>query len=160
MDLVQARRLARGLMNEHGLSDWRLMFDHAKRRFGACHYSKRMITLSRVLTLLNDERQVRDTVLHEIAHALTPGDVHGERWRKKCQEIGAAPVRCYRDEEVVAPERAAAKYLWGCAACDWWVERRRVNRRVFVCSTCRGKLVYRMRWLSQARVGLASAIHR
>ena len=145
MDLLKARMLARSLMNEHGLNDWRLMFDHAKRRFGACHYGKKMITLSRVLTHLNDESQVRDTVLHEIAHALTPGDGHGNRWKRKCAEIGAEPARCYSDEEVVAPTRAAAKYEWGCVPCDWWVERRRVNRRAFACAKCRTKLVYRVR---------------
>jgi predicted SprT family Zn-dependent metalloprotease len=148
MDLMQARRLARSLMNEHGLREWRLMFDHARRRFGACHYAKRTITLSRVLVPLNDEAQVRDTVLHEIAHALTPGDGHGARWKRKCLELGAEPARCYRDEEVVAPERPAAKYLWGCAGCDWWVERRRVARRAFACAKCRAKLVYRARVVS------------
>ena len=145
MDLVQARKLARSLMNAHGLTDWRLMFDHARRRFGACHYLKKMITLSRTLTHLNDEHQVRDTVLHEIAHALTPGDGHGPRWKAKCREIGANPKRTYGDDEVVSPSRQPAWFEMGCQRCDWWVDRRRRTRRTLVCKACRKPVTYRVK---------------
>ena len=79
MHLIDARNLAWDLMRQHGLADlgWRFRFDHARRRFGSCKYREKAITLSRPLTLLNGEAEVRDTVLHEIAHALCPGDGHG-----------------------------------------------------------------------------------
>ena len=79
MNLFEASILARSLMSEHGLADWGFAFDHARRRFGACNYTRRRITLSRPLTLLNGIDEVRDTILHEIAHALCPGDKHGPR---------------------------------------------------------------------------------
>ena len=105
-----ARTLAWDLMRLYGLADagWRFRFDHARRRFGRCDYTNRRITLSRPLTLLNAEPEVRDTVLHEIAHALCPGDGHGPRWKAKCREIGARPVRCYSDATVLSPPRSAA----------------------------------------------------
>ena len=80
-------------MQQHGLSaqGWRFQFDHARRRFGACRYGRKLITLSRPLVLLNPEAEVRDTILHEIAHALCPGDGHGVRWKQKCREIAPAP---------------------------------------------------------------------
>ena len=105
---------------------WRFRFDHARRRFGSCRYRQKLITLSRPLTILNPEEQVRDTLLHEIAHALTPGDGHGARWKRKCREIGARPQRCYTDASVLSPPRRPAPYQYGCPACDWWVERRRL----------------------------------
>ena len=100
MNLYAARDLALALMRQHGLNDWTFRFDHARRRFGSCQPRRKVITLSRPLAFLNAEPQVRDTVLHEIAHALTPGDGHGSRWKRKCVEIGAEPfqskVECAR----------------------------------------------------------------
>ena len=97
MNLYAARDLALALMRQHGLHDWTFRFDHARRRFGSCRPRRRLITLSRPLAFLNEEAQVRDTILHEIAHALTPWDGHGRNWKRKCIEIGAEPRRCYGD---------------------------------------------------------------
>src|SRR5215207_599997 len=108
-------------MGRHGLlaGGWRFRFDNARRRFGSCRSREKVITLSRPLTLLNGEEQVRDTILHEIAHALTPDDGHGPQWRAKCREVGARPERCYGEAEVVAPPRRAAPYRYGCRPCGW-----------------------------------------
>ena len=143
MNLYEAAHLARSLMKEHGLDGWSFAFDHARRRFGACSYTRRRITLSRPLVLLNGMDEVRDTVLHEIAHALCPGDKHGPRWRTTCARIGARPKRCYDEEEIVAPARPPARYLLGCTRCDWWSPRRRRMKGKYVCRTCRGRVVYR-----------------
>ena len=147
MNLYEAAQLARDLLKRHDLHDWQFAYDHARRRFGRCDYTHQRITLSRTLTFLNPIEQVRDTILHEIAHALTPGAKHGPRWRAKCREIGAQPVRCFNDDEVATPARRAARYLFGCPRCDWWVERhRRANRRSrYVCTRCRGAVVFRER---------------
>ncbi len=125
-------------MNQHGLADWSFEFDHARRRFGRCDYTHRRITLSKPLTFLNPIEEVRDTVLHEIAHALAPGAKHGPRWRAVCQKIGARPIRCYTDASVVSPPRKPAAYLLGCPRCNWWVERRRASRRKYLCRMCSG----------------------
>jgi predicted SprT family Zn-dependent metalloprotease len=95
--------------------------------------------------MLNSDAEVLDTLLHEIAHALTPGDGHMARWKAKCVEIGAKPQRCYTEQSVIAPARKPAPYEYGCGACGWWVHRRRITRNRYVCGKCRGKLVYRQR---------------
>jgi predicted SprT family Zn-dependent metalloprotease len=143
MNLHLAQHLARTLMKEHGLDErgWTFSFDHARRRFGSCNLTRKRITLSRPLAFLNTEEQVRDTLLHEIAHALTPGDGHGRRWKAMCARIGARPQRCYRENEVIAPPRPAAPYLLGCPACGWWVERRRRPTRRLLCRYCRDKVI-------------------
>jgi predicted SprT family Zn-dependent metalloprotease len=143
MNLYEAGHLARQLMKQHGLPGWTFEFDHARRRFGCCNYTHHKITLSRSLTFLNPIEEVRDTILHEIAHALTPGAGHGLRWRQKCGEIGARAKRCFTEDRVVSLPRPPARYLFGCPRCDWWVQRHRAARREFQCKQCRGKVVFR-----------------
>lgn len=142
MNPLDARHLALTLMAEHGLHDWRFEFDHARRRFGCCKYRSKIISLSRPLTLLNDVTQVNDTILHEIAHALTPGNGHGAKWRAACVRVGARPQRCYAETEVTAPPRRPAAYRYGCRPCAWWVERRRLVANRYICGKCGGKLIY------------------
>ena len=64
------RRLEADLLAEHDLHDWSFAFNRRKRAFGLCDYTRRTIFLSADLTELNDEAEVSDTLLHEIAHAL------------------------------------------------------------------------------------------
>jgi len=113
MDLIKAETLANELMKQHNLiaSGWRFSFDNAKRRFGACNYDLKKITLSHHLVKLNDESQVRNTILHEIAHALV-GFKHGHNavWRAKAIEIGCDGNRCY-SSEVTKPE---PRYIGVC----------------------------------------------
>src|SRR4051794_36578616 len=95
MDLTAAFDLAESLIARHGLSGWRVEFDTAKRRAGICRYAERVIGLSAPLTRLHDEAEVRDTVLHEVAHALV-GARHGHDsvWRHTARRIGCSGLRC------------------------------------------------------------------
>ena len=79
MDIRKAEILALTLIEKHLSNDkfdWQFKFDNSKRRFGQCVYGRKyglpyhMIKLSKPLVALNSEEQVRDTILHEIAHAL------------------------------------------------------------------------------------------
>lgn len=116
MNLQQAKKLAIELMDEHGLLDkgWSFEYDNAKRRFGVCSYRTKTIGLSIPLVAANEEDRVKDTILHEIAHALTPGAKHGPAWKAKCIEIGAKPERCYTQEDT---NTIAGKYRAICGGC-------------------------------------------
>lgn len=136
MKLNEASTLARNLMDAHGLHDWSLVFDRARTRFGLCVYGPKRIQLSRHLVKLNDEAQVRDTILHEIAHALVPrGAGHGPVWRRKAREIGCDAKRCYDTKEVVTPP---GKYTATCPNCARVIKRfkRRRKRRRVACGEC------------------------
>ena len=95
MDLTSARRLTSALMARHGLTGWRLVFDNAKTRAGVCRFDVQEIGLSRPLISLYELDQVTETVLHEIAHALTgPGHGHDRVWRANARRIGCSGRRC------------------------------------------------------------------
>ena len=95
MEILDARRLAVGLMRRHGLTGWRLVFDNAKTRAGICRAAPREIGLSRVLTALHSEAEVTETILHEIAHALVgPAHGHDAVWRERALAIGSNAKRC------------------------------------------------------------------
>jgi predicted SprT family Zn-dependent metalloprotease len=139
MELFEARKMADELMIKHGLignfKDWRFRFDNAKRRFGCCHYSTREITLSKSLVLLNSEANVRNTILHEIAHALTPGHGHDSVWRRKAMEIGCTGDRCYKSKDVVTPQ---SKYVAKCVGCGNTYKKHRRPKVSYSCTPCSG----------------------
>lgn len=63
--------LAFDLLETHGLTpNWSFALDNAKRRFGACCFNTRRISMSRLLLANASETAIRNTLLHEIAHAL------------------------------------------------------------------------------------------
>lgn len=108
MDLRAAHILCNGLLADHGFvgRGWRFRLDNAVRRAGCCHQSTHLITISRHYIALNDELYVRNTMLHEIAHALVgPGHGHDRVWKAQAIAIGCTGDRCYDSNVVVMPER-------------------------------------------------------
>jgi predicted SprT family Zn-dependent metalloprotease len=132
MDLQEARRLATALMAQHGLSSWRLVFDSAKTRAGVCRAQRKEIGLSRHLTALHAESEVKDTVLHEIAHALVgPAHGHDEVWRATALRIGCSGSRCVSQD---AP-RVEGDWVGVCPAGHRRTAHRR-PQRVKSCPEC------------------------
>lgn len=138
MKLQTAQILARQLMRKHLLWDWRFEFDNSRRRFGVCNFRTKTIGLSRKLTEMNGKAEVRDTILHEIAHALVgPGNGHNKTWKAMCRKVGARPKRCYSNDKVKSPE---FRYVGECPACNQIFTRDRKPRSSsWSCLCQRGK---------------------
>ncbi|QFG67453.1 SprT-like domain-containing protein [Ornithinimicrobium pratense] len=136
MEMHRAAALAQSLLAEHALTGWTFAFDRARVRAGACHYDDRLITLSPHLTRAHDQAQVRETLLHEIAHALVgPGHGHDEVWRARALAIGSTGRRCYAaGEDPAVPGRWQGRCVAGHV-----VHRHRRPTRVLVCTRCRGR---------------------
>ncbi len=150
MDLREAAGMAQELMAEHGLRGWSFRFDRARVRAGACHHHTRTITLSPWITAAHDRGQVRETVLHEIAHALVgPRHAHDAVWRARARSIGASGERCYAGGEApVVPGRWQGRCSGGHV-----VHRHRRPTRVLLCTRCpgRGTLSRVLRWTHDGR---------
>lgn len=143
MNTTDAYSLARTLMNEHGLGHWVFEFDRAKRRAGCCRHRRRTISLSEHYVKLNNEPDIRNTILHEIAHALA-GYEHGhdQVWKDVCIRIGAKPERCYDSNVIVMPK---GKYKAVCNGCnrDFYKHRKiRTKRYCLKCGPDKGSLNY------------------
>jgi len=107
-------RLAEQLIAEHLPGGaWSFAFDSAKRRAGACDYGRRRITVSRYLAAKTDEDDVRQVLLHEIAHALAGhAAAHGPKWRSIARGLGYTGERLHSGP--IADERAP--WVGSCAA--------------------------------------------
>jgi len=135
MELEKAKLLARQLMDDHDLEHWKFTFDRSKKRFGCCKHGKLTITLSKELVLLNDEKNVKDTILHEISHALVGArNGHNDDWKDKCREVGCSPSRCYNSQQVVAVE--TKHYLLSCSNCGRTHKQFRRPTKKGACSFC------------------------
>lgn len=95
-----------------GIEHYSLVWDRAHRRLGLTNYAKQTVSLSKVYVqnIQVTEAQVLDTLLHEIAHVLTPGCGHNKKWIQQAQKIGCNGKRCSDlDESLSIP-----KYILEC----------------------------------------------
>jgi predicted SprT family Zn-dependent metalloprotease len=92
--------MGRQELARHGLADqgWVFELDSGKTRAGCCKHHKRIVSISRHLVTsdLWTPDMIRNTLLHEVAHALA-GSVHGhdETWRQIAVSIGCDGKRCH-----------------------------------------------------------------
>jgi hypothetical protein len=95
--------LCRKHLIANGLAAWRIQWSNSRRTAGSCTHSARLIKLSLPVMSLWTVERCEQTILHEIAHALTPGDHHGYLWAAKCRELGIKPTRCWGQEGEARP---------------------------------------------------------
>ena len=106
-------------LQKWNLNHWKFEWEPSRKFLGRCYFAKRLITLSKYYCLFLPEEENKDTILHEIAHALTweqylidQNTVHHNLWsnmRKAylghnlvwelfCKQVGAKPQKCYNGE--------------------------------------------------------------
>lgn len=146
--LDSVARLARELMAKHQLNQWSFQFDNGTKRGGCCHYATQLLSLSHEFAKRASDEEIRDTILHEIAHALVGKEHrHDEVWRAKALQIGCSGRRCH--DLQFTPPRYIVKCEHNC-----WVATAERRRRGVVCTRCRGTVVYltytEERWNSES----------
>ena len=127
---------ANALFAQHQLTGWSFQFDNGRKRAGCCNYSQRVISVSHEYARHASAEDIRDTLLHEIAHALV-GQAHGhdEVWRVQAVAIGCTGSRCH-DLQFTPP-----RYIVRCAKGCWTATTER-RQRGAICRQCRGAVEY------------------
>jgi predicted SprT family Zn-dependent metalloprotease len=128
MNFSEAQGLAYELMERHGLlrQGWLFRWSGGKRQLGCAQVvkkrspltgktiEKKYIKLSRHLVRLNSDDEVRETILHEIAHAIAGvKNGHNHVWKAACIRVGAKPVRLAGEEVKVV----AGRFTLLCLGC-------------------------------------------
>lgn len=123
MDLNEAKRMCLEEMDRHLTKDrylWHFSWMDDFNTLGRC---KRV--LGNGYIMLNHEyvkraevADVRDTILHEIAHALAPPrECHGRIWKLICMQIGADPSRTTNSPAMKEANAQMANYVAECNEC-------------------------------------------
>ncbi len=77
------------------LESWEISFDSAKKRAGICKINTKEISFSINHIENNDIETIKDTILHEFAHAIAyhlySDSGHGKHWKLVARQIGAIP---------------------------------------------------------------------
>lgn len=82
-----------GSLSASLLDTYTFVLTKRKGVMGLCNYRKRQIALSEV-SLTQEESVIRNTLKHEIAHALCPADNHGNKWKSTFIKLGGDGNRC------------------------------------------------------------------
>jgi hypothetical protein len=126
--LEEVKKLAKELFEKNNIGDWEFDFDRATSRFGCCYTYRKRITLSQKITELNlgsNSHHIRNTLLHEIAHALAGAHHnHDNHWRSIAKSIGCTGTRCYSTSVVTPPE----KYKGTCPICMTEIKKNRKSK--------------------------------
>ncbi len=132
------------LMDQWGLTDrhWKFGWNNRKSALGLCRMRDRIIELSTYFWPAISEEQQKDTIRHEIAHALDfeqrGYSDHGPKWKLLAMRVGAKPVACVTlniEEKDVQP----SKYILICPNGHRFPSHRLQKRRSSCpsCSTSR-----------------------
>lgn len=132
-DLNEVSRTASALIAEHLDASWSFGFDRARTRGGACHWSKRRITVSSILAARWEFDEVHQVLLHEVAHAVAgPRAGHGKKWLTVARSLGYRGGATHRNE--VASELAS--WIGECPAGHVIYRYRRPDAKLRSCSRC------------------------
>lgn len=152
--LANVERQARALMTAHGVGSLAFEFDRGKRRIGATHFVRigntvlpKKITISRHFAEILSDDEIRETMLHEIAHALAGHAAgHGPRWQAEARKLGIKGDRCKATS--AAPEKSVKGW---CPVCEKVaMQQHRLPLRVYWHAGC-GSRNSPLRWFKDGK---------
>jgi len=144
MTITETISLANQMLCEYPeLKGWIAVTNRRTRAFGVCSYNKKEIQLSSILIPAMTSEAIKDTIIHEIAHALTRGHNHDYVWQRKCIELGGDGQRCGGSNKYFKGDNGrneilskVSKYKLTCPACNKITYKQRIPKRSFSCGEC------------------------
>src|SRR3954467_3208869 len=87
---VDCQEMSDNALKKHGLfaKGWRSNFTKASDILAQCRHNEKRLVYSIHYLESVDEHDLKQTILHEVAHALTPGEGHSYIWKEKAEQIG------------------------------------------------------------------------
>lgn len=125
------------VFTEHGLykEGWVFKFDRAKSRAGVTKWyrdGRKEITISYEVNSRHGWDFTKDTILHEVAHALSGmGNGHNHVWKRNCRKLGIKPVVTFQGN---MPESV---YKWQRVCPNCKKKSKKYIRKINVKSACR-----------------------
>lgn len=97
MNRNESATFCRNELNKYGLNNWhvRIAVDNKNAWLGKCSYKDKTIFLNSHHLDQSGELEVKDTIWHEIAHALTQYHDHDLLWKEQAIKLGCTnPTPC------------------------------------------------------------------
>lgn len=132
--VAKAKLFIQSKIQEYGLSTqgWKWNFSNRlTSAAGNCNYKKKIIKISTVYISKATEFEINDTILHEIAHALTPGHKHDNVWMSKAKSIGCSGSVCH--EVKMKTFEWLLRCPYGCSSNPVLTKRKKCK---YVCPVC------------------------
>ena len=88
------KQMTLDLMKKHEVKNYKFRFGYSRTAAGSCTHDT--ITIQLKHALKGNISKIRDTILHEIAHALLSIGVHHRiEWQNKARELGVTWTKNY-----------------------------------------------------------------
>lgn len=116
----EAERLVHHYLKLHAFDKWREGWRYggelrAAHTLGRTYYRDKKIRLSKHLLEQAEEKDILDTILHEVAHVIAgPGAKHGPVWKAHATRLGATPRAATHDVHIEVDKRYEGTCAHGC----------------------------------------------
>lgn len=136
MEINEFVKLGAELMNKHACK-YKLRVNKNTSRLGVCNYKKQTIYISLHHIQTSTADEVKNTILHEIAHSLCKGEGHNHIWKKTFKELGGEGERLASEEiSKKFVSEIKYKYTYVCPTCNHKSGAMRIWKRKKACYDC------------------------